>query len=521
MIKASHILESITNVLVLNERNIYNVQEIENWIETFLRFRHLRGNPADNEIKSWLRTVVRNYLLNDYPHLTLITSGNDWQNIAHLDMKKAWVRQAIDRKDLYNVILANPYILEFQVDLAHVVDYFQYVLDFYDRLPRNLQLRSFDRVSLKDAIQKSKAWTEWLNKQETGGWEEGEERVMKTSDGFVVMQLTSEAALNREGKVMQHCVGSYARLVENEDVIIYSLRDSSNNPHVTIEVDNSRKVQQIKGKQNDAPVEKYHGAVIEFLNWLEPKDIEELENVRGVRYDGEIYHENDLPAEYWESPVGREDFCDAVRWEDEKKVAAILKSGANPNVKNIAGDFPLFISVERNLDIGIAELLLKNPKIDVNLQDKYGFTTLMRLCVIDHRSDPVILKELLSRSDLDPNLQQTSQGASALSMAASHNLSENIKLLLKYPKTDPNIQSNDGRTPLIVAVNFECVDAVEELLKDKRVNIDIKDNGGKTVIDHLREHYANIDKNREMWDLFEKYRGVKQDYLGFLMGTSK
>ncbi|WP_353889043.1 PcfJ domain-containing protein [uncultured Flavobacterium sp.] len=56
-----------------------------------------------------------------------------------------------------------------------------------------------------------------------------------------MVTLKSESSYIREGKLMSHCVGSYY----GRDKIIYSLRDSKNNPHCTIEHG-----QQIKGKGN-------------------------------------------------------------------------------------------------------------------------------------------------------------------------------------------------------------------------------------------------------------------------------
>ena len=60
-------------------------------------------------------------------------------------------------------------------------------------------------------------------------------------DWFKIVKLLSKKAYQREGKLMSHCVGSYYG--KNKD--IYSLRDSRNNPHCTMEKDN-----QIKGKGN-------------------------------------------------------------------------------------------------------------------------------------------------------------------------------------------------------------------------------------------------------------------------------
>lgn len=55
-------------------------------------------------------------------------------------------------------------------------------------------------------------------------------------DGWTVQQLTTPKELNDEGEAMGHCVGSYARPIENGESLIYSLRDHQNEPHATWEI---------------------------------------------------------------------------------------------------------------------------------------------------------------------------------------------------------------------------------------------------------------------------------------------
>lgn len=93
--------------------------------------------------------------------------------------------------------------------------------------------------------------------------------------GRVVMfwaKLTSPEALNREGRLMKHCVGSYADVVASERVVIYSLRDLKNEPHATVELNmnNGRapSINQVKGKANQPPLGRYGVYIKDFLNTL-------------------------------------------------------------------------------------------------------------------------------------------------------------------------------------------------------------------------------------------------------------
>jgi len=92
--------------------------------------------------------------------------------------------------------------------------------------------------------------------------------------------------LDAEGHMMGHCVGSYCEQVQGGGTRIFSLRDPSGKPHVTVEVAPGSKgfenrlkpevaqelgipeefsIQQIKGKQNAAPVAEYLPYVQDFI----------------------------------------------------------------------------------------------------------------------------------------------------------------------------------------------------------------------------------------------------------------
>jgi len=78
--------------------------------------------------------------------------------------------------------------------------------------------------------------------------------------------------LDIEGCIMGHCVAGYCDSVSADRTTILSLRSPSGEPHATIEfgiphlsTSKEKKITQIKGKQNDIPVEKYRGKIKEFV----------------------------------------------------------------------------------------------------------------------------------------------------------------------------------------------------------------------------------------------------------------
>ena len=69
------------------------------------------------------------------------------------------------------------------------------------------------------------------------------------------------------------------------------------------------------------------------------------------------------------------------------------------------------------------------------------------------------------------------------------------KVLLEH-KADPNIQSKDGQTALILAVGRQDVEIIEMLLKNNS-DCNLKDSMGMSSLD-----YANLFKNEEILKLF-------------------
>lgn len=73
--------------------------------------------------------------------------------------------------------------------------------------------------------------------------------------------------LSLEGELMGNCVGGvgYINRLRKKEIIILSLRDRNNMPHVTIEICNKtgREI-QTRGKCNETPIRKYINLIAEF-----------------------------------------------------------------------------------------------------------------------------------------------------------------------------------------------------------------------------------------------------------------
>lgn len=106
------------------------------------------------------------------------------------------------------------------------------------------------------------------------------------------VELRPESPLLRaemafESYVMRHCLGQfanrraltggygerYAEAVEQQGMRVFSLRDAQGQPHITVSLiiqdDGALTVEQVKGKQNRPPIERYFQDLLRFLNSLD------------------------------------------------------------------------------------------------------------------------------------------------------------------------------------------------------------------------------------------------------------
>lgn len=161
----------------------------------------------------------------------------------------------------------------------------------------------------------------------------------------IAHRKVAQDALNHEGQTMGHCVGSYCDAVADEQTKIYSLRDPKGGSHVTVEVrpadprlavngpqafleeqqrlgnreilmrlgrrrdenfihldyrvqdspeykqwlaDRPPSIEQIKGKQNRAPVKEYLPYVQDFVRSGKWNDVGDIQNAGMFRYGKKI-----------------------------------------------------------------------------------------------------------------------------------------------------------------------------------------------------------------------------------------
>ena len=233
-----------------------------------------------------------------------------------IDLKTAIKKH--EYKEGEPVWMNKPDIMDFTGDLPEdVVDEIGHTVDYFATLEPN-DLRKIYKEPYRVIKQKVQEWDRELAASATDSGKEDVEKkklalgkdykVVKQVGGMKWVKLLTPESKDVEGEFMGHCVGGAG--YENKD--IYSLWDSKNRSHVTIEADDNKKtIQQIKGKQNREPNEKYLPASIDFVAnaMMQGYKIQgDGENVGMIKHNTD-YHFDDLnvlPEKFRDKAVFRQ-----------------------------------------------------------------------------------------------------------------------------------------------------------------------------------------------------------------------
>lgn len=197
----------------LSARNALNAGEAGALCEQVCqgRLAALQGDYA-RQVEQWLRTAARKHIIRNAPAR---------EAAEPKEGDPAWARRAWEEGKL-QVLELGP---ELRSELGEIVDW----------LLAEPQ-RQLSKVSYAQALDGSKAWHAKMRKKANveEDWA-GRRALAKAPDGFEWAEIFSRKALDREGRLMQHCVGSYADSVDAGACKIFSLRDAQNKPVLTVE----------------------------------------------------------------------------------------------------------------------------------------------------------------------------------------------------------------------------------------------------------------------------------------------
>ena len=271
---------------LLTEANLTNFTDLLTSINAALDIKEIPqfAGSETNKVRDWFLKQYVSAIKNDE-----IDLKNTIKKHEYKDGEPEWMNK--------------PDIMDFTGDLPEdVVDEIGHTVDYFATLEPN-DLRKIYKEPYRVIKQKVQEWDRELAASATDSGKEDVEKkklvlnkdykVVKQVGGMKWVKLLTPESKDVEGEFMGHCVGGAG--YENKD--IYSLWDSKNRSHVTIEADDNKKtIQQIKGKQNREPNEKYLPASIDFVAnaMMQGYKIQgDGENVGMIKHNTD-YHFDDL-----------------------------------------------------------------------------------------------------------------------------------------------------------------------------------------------------------------------------------
>lgn len=240
-----------------------------------------------------------------------MTHPNDWSAFRH-DEPPEWFTSKVANGGFFYVSVTGQHELD-RIELSLI----EYLTSLIGQ-PIHANENRFMRMSVPQVLEASERLHAQLarrmekqNRRSAAEGNSNEKVVFEWPTGAFVIQFVSDAepgelslavrqAMALETDRMGICVGSfnnketcvggmgepYARGVERGTMQIYSIRDPNNAPHVTIEV-NQGVVRQVKGKQNEPPIQTYVPYVKDFLNNLGlPADTTDIERIKLFHNEG-------------------------------------------------------------------------------------------------------------------------------------------------------------------------------------------------------------------------------------------
>lgn len=262
--KVSRLLEQFLSSLLL-EANVYNLKtkyeniSLEAYLESFSE--HL----PNAELKQLFIKKFTRLLTNDERFLYAL------QELPA--NAPSWAEQAIEKGELF-------YFMPTQELENQIIDIIHYLVAVYEdsqssdpnvKAVATKELQGFPKAESIPLLIKKQQEFFARGAKSAKRDVEGMEEVITLPSGYTWYKLTSPRGFQREGQLLQNCIGRIWTLekTNGEGMDIYVLRDPNQNSVVGARVRrNDHTLQEVKGKQNQPPVAKYMPSVQRFINDL-------------------------------------------------------------------------------------------------------------------------------------------------------------------------------------------------------------------------------------------------------------
>lgn len=246
--------------------NILNVEDIERELVK------ISARAKYPQVRQWTKSVARNHILGRLPEKEIMVNFVVYTPkrqtnplMPKVDDLPEWAKKALQRDEKLHWFEPAGLHRRSLWEAMQAV-----ILWFNTWQPDDPRLGRIDKINFDTAVSAASMWFKDVN---ANVWEYVKDKspvVKQYDNGFTWVKLTTSLQFEREGRLMSHCVYShnyFERWQKGQD-IFYSLRDSNNKPHITIQVNNDQqksKLVQCKGNANSRPGDRYQPYLTRFI----------------------------------------------------------------------------------------------------------------------------------------------------------------------------------------------------------------------------------------------------------------
>jgi len=264
--------------------NVLNVEDLER------ELRKYAARAYSDHAQRWVMTVARNYMLGKLPEKDVLANYREVCLCGYTETVKLphkprhdhekydppelphWAVAAVERGE--TLMWFDPIQCR-RREIWHVLEII--VLWFNNWKKDDTRFRRVDRIAFHVATNAAVLWYKDVAENIWNYVVDKPVMVKTYEQGFRWVKLVSALQFEREGRLMNHCVGNgtyYNRWRGNSSSEYFSLRDEHNRPHATLEVHfdgghpltRKGSVVQCKGNSNRRPDKEYQPYIRRFID---------------------------------------------------------------------------------------------------------------------------------------------------------------------------------------------------------------------------------------------------------------
>lgn len=117
--------------------------------------------------------------------------------------------------------------------------------------------------------------------------------------------------------------------------------------------------------------------------------------------------------------------------------------------------------------------LIKNPNVDPNICNEYGYSPLHFLCDNYYNNDVNIIKILISRGDVNFNIESNILGYTPLNTAIECNFTEAVKFLLSLEDINTSKLFWNNKTIFQLSCTYGYIEIIKLLIEHKNIDLNV------------------------------------------------